>query len=161
MPGFGRNRFPVGYVDDVPEEETLSIGAVILAPGYDLYDAEKKGEYGYRRFPNVVSGLDYERILSASGPFGGHIKRLSDGAEPKKIAFIQCVGSRDKDNPYCSSVCCMYTTKQAIVSAKEPILAGFIFNLSPHMTVWSIGSLKRSGRSNPHHQVGRIYRLLG
>jgi hypothetical protein len=66
-----------------------------------------------------VSGLDYERILSASGPFGGHIKRLSDGRAPKKIAFIQCVGSRDADNPYCSSVCCMYGTKQAIVTKEH------------------------------------------
>jgi heterodisulfide reductase subunit A-like polyferredoxin len=105
--------------DDVPREKLLNIGAIILAPGYELYDGEKKGEYGYRRFPNVVSGLDYERILSASGPFGGHIKRLSDGAEPKKIAFIQCVGSRDQDNPYCSSVCCMYATKQAIVTKEH------------------------------------------
>jgi heterodisulfide reductase subunit A len=92
---------------------------MILAPGYDLYDAERKGEYGYRRFPNVISSLDYERILSASGPFSGHIKRLSDNTEPKKMAFIQCVGSRDKDNPYCSSVCCMYATKQAIVTKEH------------------------------------------
>jgi heterodisulfide reductase subunit A len=105
--------------DDVPKEKLLDIGAVILAPGYELYDAEKKGEYGYRRFANVVSGLDYERILSASGPCAGHPKRLSDGTEPKRIAFIQCVGSRDQDNPYCSSVCCMYATKQAIVTKEH------------------------------------------
>ncbi|MCH8120773.1 MAG: FAD-dependent oxidoreductase [Planctomycetes bacterium] len=105
--------------NEVPKEQLLNIGAIILAPGHELYDAEKKGEYGYRRFANVVSGLDYERILSASGPFAGHIQRLSDGAEPKKIAFIQCVGSRDKDNPYCSSVCCMYATKQAIVTKEH------------------------------------------
>lgn len=105
--------------NDVPKQRLLNIGAVILAPGSEYYDAEQKGEYGYRRFPNVVSGLDYERILSASGPFSGHIKRLSDGREPKKIAFIQCVGSRDKDNPYCSSVCCMYATKQAIVTKEH------------------------------------------
>lgn len=105
--------------NDVPREKQLDVGAIILAPGYKLYDAEKKGEYGYRRFPNVLSSLDYERVLSASGPFGGHIKRLSDGAEPKKIAFIQCVGSRDQDNPYCSSVCCMYATKQAVVTKEH------------------------------------------
>ena len=105
--------------NDVPREMQLDIGAVILAPGYGLYDGEKKGEYGYRRFPNVLSSLDYERVLSASGPFDGHIKRLSDGAGPKKIAFIQCVGSRDQDNPYCSSVCCMYATKQAIVTKEH------------------------------------------
>jgi heterodisulfide reductase subunit A len=101
------------------EQIQLDAGAVILSPGYKLFDAELKGEYGYRRFTNVVSGLDYERILSASGPFDGHIQRLSDGAEPKRIAFIQCIGSRDKDNPYCSSVCCMYATKQAIVTKEH------------------------------------------
>lgn len=107
--------------NDIPKERSLGVGAIILAPGFDLYDAEKKAEYGYRRFPNVVSGMDYERILSASGPYSGHIQRPSDGVEPKKIAFIQCVGSRDQDNPYCSTVCCMYATKQAIVT-KEHIL---------------------------------------
>jgi heterodisulfide reductase subunit A-like polyferredoxin len=105
--------------NDVPKERLLDVGAVILAPGYELYDAERKAEYGYRRFANVVSGLDYERILSASGPFAGHIKRLSDGVQPKKMAFIQCVGSRDTDNPYCSSVCCMYAMKQAIVTKEH------------------------------------------
>lgn len=107
--------------NDKPKERTLDVGALILAPGFDLYDAAKKGEYGYRRFPNVISGMDYERILSASGPYGGHIKRPSDGGCPKRIAFIQCVGSRDQDNPYCSTVCCMYATKQAIVT-KEHVL---------------------------------------
>ena len=97
----------------------IDAGAVILAPGFDLYDAEKKGEYGYRRFANVLSGLDYERLLSASGPCQGHVVRPSDGVEPKKIAFIQCVGSRDHENPYCSSVCCMYATKQAIVTSEH------------------------------------------
>jgi heterodisulfide reductase subunit A-like polyferredoxin len=107
--------------NDKPKERSLGVGAIILAPGFDLYDAEKKAEYGYRRFPNVLSGMDYERILSASGPYSGHIQRPSDGVAPKKIAFIQCVGSRDQDNPYCSTVCCMYAIKQAIVT-KEHIL---------------------------------------
>lgn len=102
--------------NDVMKEKAINVGALVLAPGFDLYDAEKKGEYGYRRFPNVVSGLDYERLLSASGPCEGHVVRPSDGVIPKRIAFIQCVGSRDQDNPYCSSVCCMYATKQAIIT---------------------------------------------
>jgi heterodisulfide reductase subunit A-like polyferredoxin len=105
--------------NDKPKEQLLDVGAIILSPGFELYDAEKKGEYGYRRFPNVVSGMDYERILSASGPYEGHIQRPSDGVAPKKIAFIQCVGSRDQDNPYCSTVCCMYATKQAIVTKEH------------------------------------------
>lgn len=105
--------------NDTPKERSLGVGAIILAPGFDLYDAEKKAEYGYRRFANVVSAMDYERIMCASGPFGGHIQRPSDGASPKKIAFIQCVGSRDQENPYCSTVCCMYATKQAIITAEH------------------------------------------
>ncbi|MBN2137470.1 MAG: FAD-dependent oxidoreductase [Sedimentisphaerales bacterium] len=105
--------------DDTPKQKSLDVGALILAPGFELYDAEKKGEYGYRRFPNVVSSMDYERIISASGPYGGNIQRPSDRAHPKKIAFIQCVGSRDQDNPYCSTVCCMYSTKQAIITKEH------------------------------------------
>ncbi|MBE0534220.1 MAG: FAD-dependent oxidoreductase [Phycisphaerae bacterium] len=105
--------------NDKPEERTLDVGALILAPGFDVYDAARKGEYGYRRFPNVVSGLDCERLLSASGPTMGHLRRPSDGEEPRRIAFIQCVGSRDTENPYCSSVCCMYAVKQAVVIAEH------------------------------------------
>jgi len=104
---------------DKPKEISLKVGAVILAPGFDPYDAARKGEYGYRRFPNVITALDCERLLSASGPTMGHLRRPSDGAEPRRIAFIQCVGSRDAENPYCSSVCCMYAAKQAIEIAEH------------------------------------------
>jgi heterodisulfide reductase subunit A-like polyferredoxin len=99
-----------------PYEETLDIGAVILAPGYQIYDARQAGELGYERYANVVSALQFERLLSASGPTGGHITRLSDHGEPKRIAFLQCVGSRDKDHNYCSSICCMYATKEAMLA---------------------------------------------
>ena len=101
--------------DDKPKERVINTGAVILAPGYEYFDASLKGEYGFGRFPNVVSGIQFERMLSASGPCDGHVYKPSDGKEPKNIAFIQCVGSRDKDRPWCSSVCCMYATKQAII----------------------------------------------
>ncbi len=101
------------------QQVEIDAGAVICAPGYDLFDAKLKGEYGFGRFANVVTGLQFERILSASGPFAGHIQRPADGKEPKKIAFIQCVGSRDTEHPYCSSVCCMYATKQAIVTKEH------------------------------------------
>jgi heterodisulfide reductase subunit A-like polyferredoxin len=101
-----------------PTEETLEVGAVLYACGFSPFDARQKPEYGYGRYPNVMTSLEYERILAASGPTNGHVKRPSDGAVPKKIAWIQCVGSRDvtvgKD--YCSTVCCMYATKQAIVT---------------------------------------------
>jgi heterodisulfide reductase subunit A-like polyferredoxin len=96
-------------------EETLDVGAVVLSPGYALYDAERSPEWGYGRYANVVTAIEFERMLSASGPSKGHITRPSDGAEPKRIAFLQCVGSRDKNHPYCSSVCCMYATKEAML----------------------------------------------
>jgi heterodisulfide reductase subunit A-like polyferredoxin len=99
-----------------PYEETLEVGAVVLAPGYGIYDAERAGELGYGRYANVVTSMQFERLLSASGPTKGHITRLSDHAEPKRIAFLQCVGSRDKDHDYCSSICCMYATKEAMLA---------------------------------------------
>lgn len=101
------------------EKLDLNVGAIVLAPGFKLYDARQKGEYGYNRFPNVITALEYERILSASGPFKGHIQRISDGAEPKRVAFIQCVGSRDQEHPYCSSVCCTFAVKQAILTKEH------------------------------------------
>ena len=99
----------------------LQVGAVVLAPGYRPFDARKKAEYGFGRYPNVVTALEFERILSATGPFHGHVQRPSDGKDPKKIAWIQCVGSRDKSigRDYCSSVCCMYATKQAIIAREH------------------------------------------
>jgi heterodisulfide reductase subunit A-like polyferredoxin len=98
------------------EEIDVEVGAVVMATGFDLYDPGDKGEYGYKRYPNVLSALEYERTLSASGPTMGEVKRPSDGAHPKKVAFIQCVGSRDQDHEYCSSVCCMFANKQAMLT---------------------------------------------
>jgi len=97
----------------------LNVGAVVLAPGFEPYDARLSGEYGFGRYANVLTGPQFERLLSASGPTGGKVQRPSDQKPPKKIAFIQCVGSRDlRHQSYCSAVCCMYATKEAIV-AKE------------------------------------------
>jgi heterodisulfide reductase subunit A len=96
----------------------LKVGAVILSPGFELFNPETQVEYGYGRLINVVTSLEFERIMSASGPYRGKILRPSDGRMPKKIAFIQCVGSREKERNYCSSVCCMYATKHTII-AKE------------------------------------------
>ena len=107
--------------DQKDELVELKSGAVILAGGYEPFNPVQKGAYGYGRWPNVVTSLEYERILSAAGPFQGHVQRLSDGKEPKRIAWVQCVGSRDKHigNGYCSSVCCMYATKQAMVTKEH------------------------------------------
>lgn len=111
---------PVGAIDYDMQDETVieEVGAIVAATGYDLFDHSLYGEYGGGRYPDVISGLQYERILSASGPFGGHIRRPSDGREPKDIVFIACVGSRDPSvgRPYCSGICCMYLAKQAILT---------------------------------------------
>ncbi len=98
------------------KEMDLDVGAVVLATGFDLYDPGAKSEYGYKRYPNVLSALEYERMLSASGPTTGDVKRPSDGAHPNKVAFIQCVGSRDQEHEYCSSVCCTFANKQAMLT---------------------------------------------
>lgn len=112
---------PAGAIDyeQNPMELELEVGAVILAMGYEVLD-EDLITYGYGRLPDVVTSLEFERFLSASGPTGGEVLRPSDGAHPEKIAWIQCVGSRNhqKERGYCSSVCCMYAIKQAII-AKE------------------------------------------
>ncbi|HEY4691528.1 MAG TPA: FAD-dependent oxidoreductase [Anaerolineae bacterium] len=105
--------------DEVERIEEVNVGAVILAPGYQVYNAKLSQEYGFGRYPNVVTALQFERLLSASGPTGGHVKRPSDGSSPKKIAFLQCVGSRDQTHDYCSSVCCMYAAKQAIMAVEH------------------------------------------
>ncbi|MBY9015432.1 MAG: CoB--CoM heterodisulfide reductase iron-sulfur subunit A family protein [Candidatus Lokiarchaeota archaeon] len=103
-----------------PQEINIKVGAVVVATGFDMPAGELSSRWGYR-FQNVVSALEYERILCASGPFGGHVLRLSDEEEPEKIAFIQCAGSRDlhENVPYCSSVCCMYTAKEAIITTEH------------------------------------------
>jgi len=100
----------------------LNVGSIVLSPGFDEFDPTLKPEYGYGQYKNVVSSIEFERMLNASGPYLGSVLRSSDGDIPRKIAFIQCVGSRDKHvgNEYCSSVCCMYSIKEAII-AKEHV----------------------------------------
>jgi heterodisulfide reductase subunit A len=102
--------------DDKEEFVNKEVGAIVMATGYDLFNWEEAyGEYGYGKYPDVISGLHFERLVSAGGPTGGKIKRPSDGKEPKSVAFIKCVGSRDdtKGKSYCSRACCMYTAKHA------------------------------------------------
>ena len=114
------------------KKTTLNVGALIIAPGFDEYDPEPTQHYGFGRYPNVVTSIQFERILSASGPHLGLILRPSDGIIPKKIAFIQCVGSRDKRHggEYCSSICCMYTAKEAVIAKEHmPIVQPTIFSM--------------------------------
>ncbi len=113
----------VNAIDHSMQDETveLDVGAIILAPGFEAFDPSRFDTYNYAQHPNVITALEMERILSASGPTQGHLTRLSDHKEPKKIAWFQCVGSRDMnkcDNAHCSSVCCMYAIKEAVI-AKE------------------------------------------
>jgi len=107
-------------LNDVDKELTLNVGSIVLAVGFQPFDASLKTEYGYGKYPDVITSLQLERILNAAGPYQGSLVRLSDGKTPKKIAFLQCVGSRDAlvGNLYCSSVCCMYAIKAAM-AAKE------------------------------------------
>ncbi len=110
----------------------LDVGAIVLAPGFGLISQEVLSRYGYRIFPNVITSLEFERVLSPSGPFGGHLVRPSDQTEPRKIAWLQCIGSRDVScgNGYCSSVCCMYAIKEASIAkehSKEPLDTAIFF----------------------------------
>jgi heterodisulfide reductase subunit A len=106
--------------EDRDRDEKIQVGAVIVAPGFEEFRPDTNYELGHRLSPDVVTSMEFERILSASGPFQGHVVRPSDHKTPRRIAFLQCVGSRDVTcrNGYCSSVCCMYAVKEAVI-AKE------------------------------------------
>ncbi len=97
----------------------VEVGAIVLSPGYEVFDPKLRNDYGYGTMENVVTSLDFERILCATGPYEGEIERPSDKKHPHKIAWIQCVGSRqviEGGNSYCSAVCCAYTQKQVILT---------------------------------------------
>jgi heterodisulfide reductase subunit A len=109
--------------DQEPEEIELDIGTIIVATGYDPYNPTEKKEWSYESAENIITGLELERLINASGPTQGHVLKPSDGGIPKKVAFIQCVGSRDEqiNKPYCSRVCCMYAMKNAqLIKDHEP-----------------------------------------
>ncbi|MCX8171738.1 MAG: CoB--CoM heterodisulfide reductase iron-sulfur subunit A family protein, partial [Candidatus Bathyarchaeota archaeon] len=101
--------------DQKPEEIELRVGTIIVATGYDIYLPEEGNLYGYGKYSNVITSLEFERLILAAGPTSGHVIRASDGKRPRVVAFIQCVGSRDVNKyPYCSNFCCMYTLKHTI-----------------------------------------------
>jgi heterodisulfide reductase subunit A2 len=116
---------PVGAIkfDDKEEDIALNVGAIVFTGGLQPFDPGDSDTYPHKHLANVVTSLEFERILSAGGPTAGHVLRPSDGKPPSRIAWLQCVGSRDLnrcDNPYCSSVCCMYAVKEAMM-AKEHV----------------------------------------
>lgn len=131
----------VDAIDHTQDDETieLNVGAVVLAPGFQPFDPSRHSAYAYTRYPDVVTAMEFERLLSASGPTQGHLVRPSDGKAPHKIAWLQCVGSRDIhacDHGYCSSVCCMYAIKEAVIAkehaGKELECAIFYMDMRTH-----------------------------
>ena len=111
-----------GAIDFTQEaqEITLRVGAVTVATGFDFFDPRGLTQFGYERCPNVITALEYERLISASGPTDGHLRRRSDDQPVQRVGFIQCVGSRDvRHQLFCSSVCCMHSSKQAVLAAEH------------------------------------------
>jgi heterodisulfide reductase subunit A len=109
-------------LDEQESEYDLRVSAIILSLGYELSDPTEYEELGYGRYPNVIHSMQYERLASRSGPTEGIVMRPSDGKLPERIAWIQCVGSRDEKHPYCSSICCMYATKEAMLAKQRSSL---------------------------------------
>jgi heterodisulfide reductase subunit A len=99
----------------------IEVAAIIVATGFDVWDPTPSSEYGYGRYPNVFTAMEYERMINAAGPTHGHIQRRSDKERPKKMAFIQCVGSRNPQvgHPYCCAVCCMHSTKESMLAREH------------------------------------------
>jgi len=110
---------PTNAIDFAQTESFVEerVGAIVVATGFDLFPQTRLPEYGGGQVPDVIDALAFERLLAASGPTGGKVKRPSDGQEPREVVFVQCSGSRDPEHgvPYCSKICCMYTAKQAIL----------------------------------------------
>jgi heterodisulfide reductase subunit A len=106
-------------LDEQPRLLSLEVGAIILALGFQVYDPTELEEFGYGRYPNVIHAMQYERLASRSGPTEGIVIRPSDGQRPLSIAWLQCIGSRDQEHPFCSSICCMFATKEAILAKQR------------------------------------------
>ena len=112
---------PTGAIElsSVPEPREIKVSAIIVATGFEEFDPRPATQYGYKRFPNVVTSIELERLLSGTGPTRGELRRLSDGQVPQSVAFLQCVGSRTRENDYCSSACCLYALKEAMVIKRK------------------------------------------
>jgi heterodisulfide reductase subunit A len=112
---------PTGAVnlDEQETEHDVHVSAIILSLGYELSDPYEYSELGYGRYPNVIHSMQYERLASRSGPTEGIVMRPSDNELPRRIAWLQCIGSRDEKHPYCSSICCMYATKEAMLAKQR------------------------------------------
>jgi len=143
--------------EDTDKHYDLHVGSIILTPGLKTYDPAIRQEFGYGRHKNVVTALQFERLLSASGPCGGEVARPSDDAHPKRLAWIQCVGSRNAHNAngWCSSVCCMYAAKQAIIAKEHDAeVQGTVF----YMELRAFGKDFDKYIDKAKHESGTIYR---
>jgi len=155
--------------DETDEVFTEKVGAIVTATGFDVWDQSAAGEYGAGQYPDVISGLQFERLANASGPTAGKILRPSDHTEPKTVVFVACVGSRDPahGHPYCSKVCCMYTAKHALLlKEKVPDAKAYIF----YMDIRANGKgyeefvqrvVERYDATYVRGRVSRIYSLDG
>lgn len=134
----------------------IEIGAIIVAIGFDVYNPSEISEYGYKRYINVITSLECERLISASGPTRGRVERPSDGETPDTIVFVQCVGSRNKKyNPYCCSICCMFATKQAVlIKEKKPKINVYI--LYTDLRASGKGSWQYINRAKDEYKVKYI-----
>jgi heterodisulfide reductase subunit A len=123
----------IGAIDFEQTEEivSLDVGAIIVATGLEVFDPSPLTQYGYKRIANVITGLEYERLINATGPTQGHLHRPSDGRLAQRVAYIQCVGSRDlRYCDYCSAVCCMYSIKDAMLAREhDPKAESYIFHI--------------------------------
>ena len=151
----------------VPETVDLKVGAVILSPGFTAFDPSRYVGYGYGQNPNIVTSLEFERLLSASGPNAGHLVRPSDHREPEKIAWLQCVGSRDinkGDHSYCSGVCCMYANKQAVIakehSEKDLDTAIFFMDMRTHGKEFDKYNIRAEDESGVRFVRSRIHSVF-
>lgn len=156
---------PAGAIDFNQEDALVNerFGAIVVATGYDQFDHSVYGEYGYGRYRDVITGLEFERLINASGPTEGKLKRPSDGKIPQTVVFVKCVGSRDdtKGKPYCSRACCMYVAKHAIlIHEKIPGAQTYVF----YMDVRTAGKnyeefYRRAQEAGTQYVRGRVSRI--
>ncbi|MBI2957379.1 MAG: CoB--CoM heterodisulfide reductase iron-sulfur subunit A family protein [Chloroflexi bacterium] len=168
---------PTGSIDWEQKDKILTekFGAIVVATGFKTFDHSAYGEYGAGAYPDVITGLQLERMMSASGPTGGEVRRPSDGAHPKTVVFVSCVGSRDeaKGRAYCSKVCCMYIAKHAIMLKEhDPEVQSFVFYIDiraggkgyeefVRRAQEEYGAIYLRGRVSKIYQEGRKLKVLG
>lgn len=168
---------PTGSIDWEEQDKTFTekFGAIVVASGYKTFDHSAYEEYGAGKYPDVITGLQLERMMSASGPTGGEVRRPSDGEHPKTVVFLSCVGSRDeaKGRPYCSKICCMYIAKHAIMLKEhDPDVQSYVFYIDiraggkgyeefVRRAQEEYGAVYLRGRVSKIYQDGKKLRVLG